>query len=86
MNITTSGTQSYQTLISRRRSSVASDKSLLDSAPSSPIDRVFERAEPAVNYVYTCEKCGFGTNLLSSYMPHTSNPCDQRTTVTWGHL
>ncbi|KAJ2845874.1 nuclear localization sequence binding protein [Coemansia brasiliensis] len=47
MNFIASGTQSYQTLISRRRSSVASDKSLLDSAPSSPIDKAFERVEPA---------------------------------------
>ncbi|KAJ2131185.1 hypothetical protein GGF48_001670, partial [Coemansia sp. RSA 921] len=43
---------SYQTLISRRRSSVASDKSFPESVPSSPI----EGREPALKYVFTCEK------------------------------
>ncbi|KAJ2324100.1 hypothetical protein H4S02_000063 [Coemansia sp. RSA 2611] len=75
MDFTTSRSLSYQPLISRRRSSVTSDKSISDSAPSSPVEARVERRESAVKYVYTCEKCGFGTNLLSSYMPHTSNPC-----------
>ncbi|KAJ2898497.1 nuclear localization sequence binding protein [Coemansia aciculifera] len=76
---------SYQPLISlRRRSSVASSTSatLSDSLPTSPVDSSISIAslESAVRYTYTCDKCGFGTNLLSNYMPHASNPCDQPAT------
>ncbi|KAJ2018733.1 hypothetical protein GGI14_002085 [Coemansia sp. S680] len=82
---------SYQPLVSlRRRSSVASSTSSIgpDSVPTSPIDSAHSIAalESAVRYTYTCHKCGFGTNLLSNYMPHASNPCDQPATITWGRL
>ncbi|PIA15029.1 hypothetical protein COEREDRAFT_82247 [Coemansia reversa NRRL 1564] len=82
-------TLSYQPLVSRRRSSLGTHRTE-SSAPSSPVDaplhnRKFVR-ESAVTYTYTCDKCGFGTNLLSSFMPHASNPCDRSPTNTWGSL
>ncbi|KAJ1998101.1 hypothetical protein GGI04_005149, partial [Coemansia thaxteri] len=100
MEFIATATSSYQPLFSlRRRSSVASNTSsstlgAADSAPILPVDSVAEGAskggfmafESAVQYTYTCDKCGFGTNLLSSYMPHASNPCDQPATITWGQL
>ncbi|KAJ1932472.1 hypothetical protein FBU59_006362 [Linderina macrospora] len=83
-------TVSYQPHM-RRRSSVSSNGSsaAADSLPSSPVSLtapslpVFERA---LGYTYVCEGCGFGTNLLSSYMPHISNPCGEPVKITWGKL
>ncbi|KAJ2158013.1 hypothetical protein GGF46_004092 [Coemansia sp. RSA 552] len=94
MEFSTPRSLSYQPLVSRRRSSLGSVPSSDPSAPSSPVDAQAPTAasgipfvlEPAVKYVYTCERCGFGTNLLSSYMPHASNPCDQPPGTTWGKL
>ncbi|KAJ2685532.1 hypothetical protein H4R19_006793 [Coemansia spiralis] len=87
---------SYQTLLSGRRLSLASSPpSSLPasmspgSVPVSPVDALpLRRTERmgAVDFTYNCDKCGFGTNLLSSYMPHASNPCDQPPAVTWGSL
>ncbi|KAJ1881902.1 hypothetical protein H4R99_003824 [Coemansia sp. RSA 1722] len=91
------GSRSYQQHVSRRRSSVASTVSLAssmgaDSAPSSPVDAQVPLSPlplssvSAIRYTYVCNDCGFGTDLLSSYMPHISNPCDQPAKITWGKL
>ncbi|KAJ1804554.1 hypothetical protein LPJ56_006708 [Coemansia sp. RSA 2599] len=94
------GSRSYQPHISRRRSSVVSNASLasssgfaggLDSTPSSPVDArlplsPLPASVSAIRYTYVCADCGFGTDLLSSYMPHISNPCDQPAKITWGKL
>ncbi|KAJ2558681.1 hypothetical protein EV175_000674 [Coemansia sp. RSA 1933] len=41
----------------------------------------------AIAYTYVCEKCGFGTELLSVYMPHTAYPCgEQPMEYAWGKL
>ncbi|KAJ2802249.1 hypothetical protein H4R21_002490 [Coemansia helicoidea] len=80
---------SYQPLLSGRRLSAASTLSPSpDSAPLSPVEAPLRRAERmgAVEYTYNCDKCGFGTNLLCSFMPHTSNPCDQPAVISWGGL
>ncbi|KAJ1644562.1 hypothetical protein J3B02_001981 [Coemansia erecta] len=91
------GSRSYQPHISRRRSSVVSNASMgssvagLDSAPCSPVDARTPLSPlplpvSAIRYTYVCSECGFGTDLLSSYMPHISNPCDQPAKITWGKL
>ncbi|KAJ1897644.1 hypothetical protein LPJ66_003237 [Kickxella alabastrina] len=86
---------SYQSHISRRRSSVISNASShtndLDSAPSSPVDSLYNHSAlpfsaSVIDYTYVCTGCGFGTNLLSSYMPHVSNPCDKPAKITWGKI
>ncbi|KAJ2521718.1 hypothetical protein GGI11_001930 [Coemansia sp. RSA 2049] len=41
----------------------------------------------AIDYTYVCNKCGFGTELLSVYMPHTAYPCgEQPMENNWGKL
>ncbi|KAJ2809411.1 hypothetical protein H4R20_000136 [Coemansia guatemalensis] len=90
MDLSTYSSLSYQPLVSRRRSSLSSQRTE-SSAPPSPVDAPMHNGsrfvrESAVTYTYTCEKCGFGTNLLSSFMPHASNPCDRAPTNTWGSL
>ncbi|KAJ2783498.1 hypothetical protein GGI15_002556 [Coemansia interrupta] len=87
MNSFVSGSRSYQPHISRRRSSVVSSTSVgsFDSAPSSPVDAAasLPLTASAIRYTYVCRDCGFGTDLLSNYMPHISNPCDAPAPVTW---
>ncbi|KAJ1965922.1 hypothetical protein GGI12_000443 [Dipsacomyces acuminosporus] len=72
---------SYQPHIRRRRSSVTSNtSSVADSQPSSPVlasSSTSFSLDSAVDYTYVCQTCGFGTNLLSVYMPHASDPCNQ---------
>ncbi|KAJ2784359.1 hypothetical protein H4R18_001163 [Coemansia javaensis] len=85
------GSLSYQMHISGRRLSLASP--LPDSAPCSPVDApqrpgvtaaaAARQRFGAIEYTYTCDKCGFGTNLLSSFMPHASNPCDAPAAPIW---
>ncbi|KAJ1847034.1 hypothetical protein LPJ73_004362 [Coemansia sp. RSA 2703] len=87
MNSFVIGSRSYQPHISRRRSSVVSSTSVgsLDSAPSSPLEAAatLPPVISAIRYTYVCNECGFGTDLLSKYMPHASNPCDAPAPVTW---
>ncbi|KAJ1780673.1 hypothetical protein LPJ59_007221 [Coemansia sp. RSA 2399] len=59
---------------------------------SSPLPRSPPLESPtlgtsAIDYTYVCQKCGFGTELLSVYMPHTAYPCgEQPMEYTWGKL
>ncbi|KAJ1770483.1 hypothetical protein IW140_004249 [Coemansia sp. RSA 1813] len=55
--------------------------------PSPSLESPTAYGASAIDYTYVCQKCGFGTELLSVYMPHTAYPCgEQPMEYAWGKL